>query len=257
MANYLPQSTGYPQLMSEDGLHCDHASAKFPLGMLAMDIYGNEYRYVRANEAIAFGELVTAVALATWDTSIVVDGAVVAGDTKIHVDGIVTAKAANFYAGYYIRQGEAAGLGRLHRIEAHDSMAASGEVDLILSPATPAQEAFATNTTLQIWNPYNMELTDADTETIRGVGVFPITATYYGFVQVSGVHPGVLCDGSNGTAVVLNEPIVPYGTDPGQGQGCTENDATSDFEVANSPLIAKDASATDAGYVPAMFVRRV
>jgi len=258
MANVTPQGTGYPQLLPENALFSDSATAKYPLGMLALDIYGNEYRYIRANEAIAFGELVTPVALGTWDSTIVTDGAVVAGDTKIHVDTITTAKAANFYSGYWIRQGEAAGLGILHRIESHDSMAASGEVDLILSKMTPAQEAIADGVALQIYNPYNMELTDAAVEAIRGVGVYPLSASQYGFVQVGGMHPGVLCDGSNGAAVVAGEPITPYGTDPGQGQGVdASSPAEADFNEYLSPLIALDASATDAGYVPALFIRRV
>jgi len=254
---YQPQGTGYPQLLPESGIFCDHATAKYSLGMLAIDIYGNEYRYVRANEAIAVGELVTAVALAAWDSGIVTDGAVVAGDTKIHVDTITTAKAANFYAGYWIRQGEAAGKGRLHRIESHDAMAASGEVDLILSKSTPALEAIADGVALQIFNPYNMELTDAATEVIRGVGIGTITSGQYGFVQVGGLHPGVLCDGSNGNPTVVNEPIVPYASDPGQGQGRDGSAEADIVEMGLSPLVALDASTTDAGYVPAQFVRRV
>lgn len=253
MATYYPQATGFPQLVPESGLFSNSATARYDLGMLALDKLGNVYRYVKASEAVAFGELVTHVALAAWDSGIVTDGAVTAGDTKIHIDTITTAMTANQYAGYFVRQGEAAAKGIMHRIKSHAAMAASGEGDLIL--AHPALEAFADGAALSIFNPFLVELTDAGTETICGVGIGDITANYFGFVQVGGIHPGVLCDGSNGAGVVLNEPIVPYGTDPGQGQGMAGNTEADIMEAANSPLIALDASTTDAGYVPAKFVR--
>jgi len=252
---FEPKGTGYPQLIPEDGIFSNSSTAKYPLGMLAMDVNGNEYRYIKAAEALAVGELVTNTVMATWDTTVVTDGAVAVGDTVIHIDTTTSAFTANQYAGYYVGQAVAASKGFLHRIKAHDSVvAATGEVDLILDHA--AMEVIADGVALLIYHPYVVELTDAVTENIAGVAIGTITSAYYGFVQVGGVHPGVLCDGSNGTAVVLNESIVPYGTDPGQGQGYATADEAGDMEVANSPLIALEASTVDAGYVPARFTRR-
>jgi hypothetical protein len=102
-----------------------------------------------------------------------------------------------------------------------------------------------------------MELTDAGTEPIMGVAIGAITAASFGFVQVGGFVQAVLCDGSNGAAVVIHEPIVPYATDPGQGQGMAGSAEADIMELACSPLIALEASATDAGFVPAYFVRTV
>ena len=250
------QATGFAQIPPDVGIARNDASPKFRLGTEIQDCNGNTYRYVKAAEAIAYGELVTHTAKAAWDTTTVVDGAITANTTNIlHVDTNTAAWTINQWAGYWVCQAIGAGLGRLYQIKSHPAIAIAGECDVVLEDNMA--EAFADGAVLYIFNPWLVELTDADTETIVGVGVGTITATYYGFVQTGGLHPGVLCDGSNGTAVVLNEPIVPYGTDPGQGQGCTENDATSDFEVANSPLIALAASTTDAGYVPAKFVRHV
>jgi len=252
----LYPATGFPQLLPENGVLCDHSDMRFPLGEVVKDTYGNFFRYVKANEAIAVGEIVTHVVLGVWDTTIVVDGAITANTTdKLHIDTLTTAVTAGQYNGYYVSQATAAGLGKLFRIKGHQAIGASGEGDLTLTEKMT--EAFADGVALLIYNPFLVELTDADTETIVGVGVGTITSGNYGFVQIGGIHSGVLCDGSNGTAVVLNEPVVPYGSDPGQGQGCTENDSTSDFEVANSPLIALAASTVDAGYVPAKFVRVV
>ncbi len=253
---FNPKGTGYPQLLPESAIFSNSETAKYPLGMLALDVNGNEYRYVQAVETLDVGELVTPTVPATWDTTIVIDGAVAVGDAKIHIDTITTAMDPNEYAGYFVCQAVAAAKGFLHRIRSHASMAASGEGDLILDHA--AMEIFADGTALLIYNPYRMELTDAALEQIRGVAIGTITTNYYGFVQVSGYVNGVLCDGSNGAAVVAGEPITPYGTDPGQGQGVdASTPAEADFNEYLSPLVALEASAVDAGYVPALFIRRV
>lgn len=250
------KGTGYPVLLPEDGLMANSTTRRYSPGMLAIDIQGNEYRYVKASEAIAVGELVTAVVPTAWDSGIVTDGAVAVGDTKIHIDTITTAMTAGQYAGYYVCQAPAAGKGFLHRIKGHDAMAASGEGDLILDHA--AMEIFTDGTALLIFAPWLVELTDAALEHIYGVGIGTITSGSWGFVQVSGTHPGVLCDGSNGAGVVAGEPITPYGTDPGQGQGVDAGTpAEADFNEYLSPLVALEASTVDAGYVPARFIRRV
>ena len=251
---FNPKATGYPQLVLEDGIFSNSTTARYPLGMLAIDVLGNEYRYVVTAEAIAVGELVTNVPIATWDTSVVTNGAVAVGDTVINIDTSTSAFTANQYAGYSLSQAVAAAKGFLHRIKGHDSVAAAGALELQLDHA--AMEVIADGTALNIYHPYLIELCDGATENIAGVGIGTIASGSYGFVQVGGIHPGVLCDGSNGTAVVLNETITSYGTDPGQGAGYATADEAGDMEVANSPLIALQSSSIDAGYVPARFTRR-
>ena len=253
----LYPATGFAQLLPEGGVLCDTADKRFPLGGMVMDVYGNFFRYVQASEAIAVGELVTCVPLTTFDTTVVVDGAIVANTTnKLHIDTLTTAVTAGQYNDYFIAQAVAAGKGRLYRIVGHPAIAATtGEGDLTL--AEDMTEAFADGTALEIVNPYYVELCDGATDTIAGVAVGTITIAQYGFVQVGGVHNGVLCDGSNGTAIVLNETVSSYGTDPGQGQGYATADEAGDIEVANSPLLAMQDSAIDAGYVPCKFSRIV
>ena len=254
---FNPQGTGYPQLLPEDAIYSNSVAKKFKLGMLALDINGNEYRYIQAVEGLAVGELVTPTVPATWDSTIVIDGAVAVDDAVIRIDRLTTAMTANEYEDYFVCQAPATAKGFLHRIKGHPAIAAStGDGDLSL--AHPAMEIFADGTALLIYQPYRMELTDAGLEQIRGVAIGTITTDYYGFVQVSGYVNGVLCDGSNGAAVVAGEPITPYGTDPGQGQGVdASTPAEADFNEYLSPLVALEASAIDAGYVPALFIRRV
>ena len=255
----LYPATGFPQLLPEDGVLCDTADKRFPLGGMVMDVYGNFFRYVKASEALAVGEIVTHVPLGTWDTTIVVDGAIVANTTnKLHIDTTTTVMTANQYKDYFVAQAVAAGKGRLFRIVTHPAIAAAtGEGDLTL--AEDMTEAFADGTALEIVNPYLVELVDANTDTIAGVAIGTITVNQYGFVQVGGIHSGVLTDGSaGGTAIVLNETVSSYGgTDPGQGQGYATADEAGDMEVANSPLIAMQDSAIAEGYTPCKFSRIV
>jgi hypothetical protein len=254
----LYPATGFAQMLPEEGILCNTVDKRFRLGGVVMDIYGNFFRYVQASEALAVGEIVTHVPLGTWDTSIVVDGAIVANTTnKLHIDTTTTVMTADQYVDYSIAQAVAAGKGRLYRIIKHPAIAAAtGEGDLTL--AEDMTEAFADGTALEIVNPFLVELVDANTDTIAGVAVGTITTDYFGFVQVGGIHNGVLCDGSNGTPLILNETVSSYGgTDPGQGQGYATADEAGDQEVANSPLIAMQDSAVDAGYVPCKFARVV
>lgn len=247
-----------PIVLPMDALVANDASQRFRLGQKVQDINGNEFRYIKATEALAKGELVTATAIAAWDSTIVVDGAVAVADlTKVlHVDTMTSAMTKNQYAGYYVKQAIGAGLGRSFKISHHEAQSAAGdEVDIFLEDTI--DEAFGDGAVLSIFNPFVMELTDAGTELIMGVSIGAIAAASHGFVQVGGFVQAVLCDGSNGAAVVIHEPIVPYSTDPGQGQGMAGSAEADIMELAASPLIALEASATDAGYVPAYFSRTV
>ena len=252
------QSIGAPPMvLPMDALRANDDTQRFRLGQKVHDIEGNTYRYVYAGvEALAYGELVTHVTLAAWDSGIAADGAITADTTNIlHIDTITTAMTKNQYAGWYVCQAPAAGKGRMFKIKSHEAMAASGEGDLVLHDVM--NEAFVDDVALLIFNPWNVELTDAGTEVIRGVIPSGISSGYYGFMQTGGVCQGVICDGSNGAAVVAHEPIVPYATDPGQGQGMAGSAEADIMEAAASPLIALEASSADAGYVPAYFIKEV
>jgi hypothetical protein len=254
-----PNGTGPAILLSGDGLHTNNDERRFSLGTKAFDVDGNTYRYILAGEALARGQVVTAVALAAWDSGILVDGAVTAGDTLIHVDTITTAANADAYAGYWIGQAPAAGpLGALHRIKSHSAMAASGEVDLYLDDSTPAAEAFANNAAVLIFHPWKMELCDATTETIRGVVVNTIDSGSYGFIQTGGFVPSVLTGHSTSAAVVLDEYLTPLATPAGSVQGAAGNAEADIMEASASRLIALEAVAANTiCHIPAYFIGEV
>jgi len=241
-----PRAAGPAILISPDGLYTNDTVRKFSLGQKAYDVDGNVYRYVLATEALARGQVVTATALAAWDSGILVDGAVTAGDTKIHVDTVTTAVAAGYWSGYWIGQAPAAtGKGALHKILGHEALAASGEGDILLDPSTPAAEAFANDVALLIFHPWKVELCDATSEIIRGVVVNTIDAGSYGFIQTGGFVPDVLAGHSTSAAIVLNEPLVPLATPAGSVEGVDFSSA-SEAEVLQAcgiRLIALEALA--------------
>lgn len=231
-------------LVPAGGLFRDDATPYFDLGQIVHDGRGNRYQYVKANEALAFGQIVTPVALAVWDSTIVVDGAVVSGDEYIHVDTPTSAITANQYEGYFVSQAGAAAKGMGYQIESHPAMAATtGEADIQL--VGEAQEAFADGAALYIYNPYLMELIDGDTEVVKGVAIGTITAAQYGFVQIGGYFRSVKIGHTTSVAIVLNEPIMPVAAVPGSGQGIEGGDEVDIFATGASGLYALQAVAAD------------
>jgi hypothetical protein len=244
------QASGYAQLPPEGGLIRNDTTRKFELGTVVSDTFGNSYRYVKAAEALTLGSSVTATAKAVWDTTIVMDGASAVGDLYIHVDTLATAMTPNQWRGYYVSQATAAGLGRGYKIKSHGGAAIAGELDIILEDAI--QEIIADGVALLIYNPYVVELVDADTELIMGVCVGAIASGSYGFVQVGGHCPFVKAGHSTSAAIVLNEPLVPVAANPGAVQGMAGSGEADIMEAAASPLRALQAvGANTTGYVEA------
>jgi len=242
-----------PFFFPEGGLLRNDSSAKFRLGSLAFDVFGNAYRYVKANEALSAGDVVTHVAKAAWDSG-VTNGAVSSGDTQFDADGFGSSKTLNEYAGYYVSQATAASKGYGYRISGHS---AGTSITVYLEDAVA--EAIADGTALYIFNPYVVEKVDASTENIRGVAICTIDSGNYGFIQVGGHCRRVKVGHSTSAAIVLNEPLVPVGSgNEGAVQGFAGNTEADILEAANSPLIALQAvGANTTGFVEAIFSRIV
>lgn len=248
------KATGWPQLITEDGLLANTSTRKYDLGQLAMDTRGNFYRYVYAGvETLARGQGVTHVAEGVWDTSIVTNGAVVSGATTVEADTSTSAIAANLYAGYYLTQATAAGKGGFYRIKGHDAVVTAADSFTIFME-DPVDEAIADGAALRIFHPYNVELIDADTEQCRGIVVNGITATYYGWIQVGGFVPKIAVGHTTSAAIVINEPLVPVSAVPGAFQGMAGNAEGDIMEAACNKIIALRAVAANtpgytAGYI--------
>lgn len=250
------QGSGFAQIPPDTGLARNDSTPKFALGTVISDTYGNSYRYVKAAEGLAIGQCVTATAKAAWSLTnpVLVDGAITANTTNIiHVDGgasSLAATAAKTYNGYYVSQATASGKGIAYKIADQPYIPAGGEADIVVE--STILEAFANNVALLIYNPYVVELVDADTEMIMGVCIGTITSGYYGFVQVGGHCPVVAVGHTTSAAIVLNEPLVPVSAVPGSCQGMAGSAETDIMEYAASPLRALQAVNADTpGYVEA------
>ena len=233
----------------------DSSTKKYELGTVRHTVEGGGvFQYVKANEAITRGQVVTAVPWATWDTTIVIDGAVVSADTTIHIDTTTTVMTADQYKGYWIRQAAAAGpLGGALQIKSHPAIAASGEGDLTMKRA--ALEAIADGAALEIFNPFLVEKIDGTTEEISGVAPAGLTSGQYGWIQIGGVVPAVLVGHSTSAAVVLNEPLIPVGSGLAgsvQGYAAAVPDEANILSGRVSPLFSLAAvAANTVCYIPA------
>lgn len=244
-------ASGYGQIPPEGGLKRNDTTKKFELGTVISDTLGNSYRYIKANEALAIGQVVTAVAKAAWDTTIVMDGASAVGDTYLHVDTNTSNIAKNEFAGYFVSQATAAGLGIGYQIKYHDSFtAAEDEQDIYLERA--CQEIHADGAVLYIYNPYLMELIDGGAELVMGVCVGTITSGQYGFIQVGGHCPVVAVGSGTSTAITINEPLVACTTAAGSVMGVSGSTDADLMEVSATPLMSLQAvNADTAGYIEA------
>ena len=253
---YKPKATGWPQLITEDGIFSNTATQKYPLGMMVLDIHGNTYRYVKANEAIAVGQVVTPIAKTTFDSAQLY-GAGASGDDHIHIDTKAAAVTINQYTDYFIGQASAAGLGAFYRLAGHPAADATAVWKANLATENTLIEAFADNVALNVYNPYLIELTDAATEFILGVAIGTLTSGYYGFIQTGGFCPCVAVGHSTSVAIVVNEPMAPVAANPGSCEGVEGGDEVDIFCAFCSPLIALQAvAANTTGYVPAFMKLR-
>ena len=184
-------------------------TAQYALGTTVEDNRGNAYRYIKAFEAISEGFLLRQTAAAAWDTTVVVDGAVTLGDALIHVDTNTTAFTSNQYAGYFIFQDDAAGLGRAMEISHHGAWSdAEDEGDIYLVDTAP--EAISDGKVLYLWHPYILENCDEAADIVVAVAGWDIASGSYGFVQIGGFHRGVAI--LAGQDVEADEPICPSTT---------------------------------------------
>ncbi len=167
------------------------------LGTRAVDNCGRAYRYVKVGgTALVPGKLYQSAATTTgWQDLDVATTAV--GAVKVTTVSTITA-TANQLAGGYLAVTNGTGAGYFYKISGNT--AASGAVSTI-TLAEPVQvQIAATDDVDLIMNPWaEIELWDNSNHYGVAVGVaqFPVTAEYYGWVQVAG-PANVLIDEGNG-----------------------------------------------------------
>lgn len=187
------------------------------LGQLATDGQGRYFRYV-LNGAVAMvpGKLYQASAEDTTNFQNLTCVASSVGDTQITTTTTVTLTANQLAGGIITVTSATTGVGLSYRIASHPAATAAAVTFTLVDPIITA-----TTGTVKIdivKNPYQNVIVNPTTASSApiGVSVYPIAATYYGWVGVKGAFP-VLADGaitvgtalvaSNGTAGAV-EPLT-------------------------------------------------
>ena len=182
------------------------------LGSIAVTNDGRKFRYVRAGgTGIAAGILCQSVTEDTTNWENLSVAAAAAGSRTVTTTSTVTL-AANLLAGGYLTVTTTPGIGYTYKI-AGNSVAAAAVVNIYLED--PIVVALTTASKIDVIpDPDGAVVifangTGTHTGNIRGVAVYPLTAYYYGWLQIGGV--GTVLGDSNtitvGSCVVGSKAI--------------------------------------------------
>lgn len=209
--SHVPQAAGGPLTLNE-------STPSMDLGARIETSDGRAFRYAKAGAvALVPGHLLQAPAEITNHQSCAVASAAV-GATKITVTLGATAVTANQYAGGWLVENNAAG-GHAYLIKSHPAADLSTACVFTLEDPIIAAMTNATTTVDLVLSPYAGVLDNPASASSApvGVAVTPITATYYGWIQVAG-PAAILSDGgstvgtnvsaSNGTAGAVEAAVT-------------------------------------------------
>lgn len=229
-------------------------STGFPLPWIANDQYpqatpgqiisGNDdalYVYVQAGAAnIAAGKLIQTSAEVTANENLAVAAAAI-GDTTITTTTTVTV-TANQYAGGYVIVSVTPGLANKYRIASHPAATAAA---LTLTLEDPILVALTTSSRIDlVANPYTgviiQSVSGALTGAPVGFSVAPITAAYYGWLQIKGV--GAVTNDAN-AAITVGQDLAPSASVAGSVRLATAG--IPSVAVALEGIAASEVGAAD------------
>jgi len=194
--------TGTGPAIVAQGLYEEVSTSLHNLGELVHSNDGRTFRYCKAGgTALVAGNLQQSSAQDTGDHNLAV-AATAIGSKSIVTVGTVTV-TANQYAGGFVTIADDAGEGYMYRISSH---AAATTSVFTLNLEDKVQVALTTDTTIDIIkNPYDGVIVNPTTisSSIAGAAVKPLTASYYGWLQVSG--PCAMLDDGG---ITIGTPVV-------------------------------------------------
>lgn len=178
------------------------------LGAIAFSADGRRFRYVKAGgTALVVGKLQQCAAETTaWENLTAV--AASAGDMSISASSTITVSANQLAGGYAIIT-VTPGVGYTYQISGHAAYSAAAPT---LALTDPIQVALTTSSKIDLVpSPYSAVIVNPATAsgTPVGVAVAPITASFFGWVQDSGIC-AVLADGAItvGTNVIASNAVA-------------------------------------------------
>lgn len=197
------QLSGGVQVAAQ-GLFAQSDTALHVVGDLVHANDGRAYRYAKAGgTALVVGTLLQAAAQVTGDQNLTAVAAAVGSTTLVSTTTVTV--TANQYAGGYALISVTPGVGYMYKIEGHAAFTAAAPT-FTLDDAI--QVALTTSSRIDlIKNAHDSVIINPATATSApvGVAIYPITAAYFGWVQVGGIA-NILADGAitTGTNVIAS-----------------------------------------------------
>lgn len=183
------------------GIHDESASQKHPLGTLAAADDGRLFRYCQAGaSALVVGNIVQSAAPVANHLALT-PPAVAVGAKSFSCTPGATAGAANLYAEGFMQVDTTPGNGYMYQISGHPAIVSATAFTLTLKD--PIVVALTASSRIGLLaNPFKNVIIAATTVTAPAVGgvVYPITATYYGWLQVRGPF-AALINGTPGVGI--------------------------------------------------------
>ena len=207
-----------PQVAAR-GLYADSSIQEHTLGEKMVTPDGRVFRYVKAGAtALVPGTLQQAPVEITNHQNLAPTANVAIGATSFTVTLGATAVTANQYAGGFVIITTSTGAGYQYRIKSHKAAALSATVQLTLEDPVLVAFVSASSKVDLVLSPYSGVIINPTTATSLpvGVAVYPITASYYGWLQTHG-PAALLADG----AVVVGTSVVASNATAGAVEALT------------------------------------
>lgn len=176
------------------------------LGARAVTGDGREFRYVKAGAtALVAGKLQQAPAINTGVQNVAVSTQA-AGDKTCTLTLSSATVAANELAGGILVVNAGTGAGQSLKIASNPAITSANSIVLTLEDPFIAATLTSDSKVCVLPNPYNGVIVNPTTPTNKpvGVAIAPITAGYYGWIQIKG-----LCSCLNDSATTVGLAIAP------------------------------------------------
>ena len=219
----------------------DSSTMENPLGATLMLDDGRAFRYLRAKEAVAIGQLVKAYVAIKDDD---VDAA--ASDATLTSTSQFTA-AEYDDGGCFAVINANTGIGQVRRVISNTASVLY--LDRAWSTAVDATSDFVT------FSPYWVKVTASACDAVAGVAISAISSGYYGWFQIGGLCPQVRFAGNTDAGAALEGCVASAAA--GVAKGFTNGGTTADEAAAafGYPLVAWAGSDSAGTGVPVMLTR--
>ena len=207
------------------------SAQEFDLGQRGQTPDGRVYRYAKNSSAAltTSGNLLDGIALvAAHDMDVPCTGSTAAGSSTLSLEVPTTDLTLNQYAGGYLIINDGPGIGEVYRILSHPVHDASDDATVIITLDEVTATATTTSTLVGlVYSPYkDVKVVEGDgtmTTGPLGLNPMPVTASYYFWMQTSGI-----------TSVLAGAAVGIVGDGLKLSQASGESGAADLFDVSTN-----------------------